>query len=250
MRNQLKLPCLRKENLLLKRFGSSEGVLKCLDVVQICVKGRNGVKVYLEALCIPEICTALKFSPLTEIKNVFSYLNSVVVNPTTENGEVNVLVGLDYYFSLISGKLIRGPPGCPVAIESLLCWIICGRNKSVSKVRNDAVTNLSYLDSSDVVDDSSLKDELKKFSEIESFPSGEINDLVQDNFNETIYFNGLRYVICLPFRSDVELVPDNYEISLRCLPHLLKKLKNDPDLYQEYRRILDSYEKEGIIESV
>ena len=42
-------------------------VLKCLDVVQICVKGRNGVKVYLEALCIPEICSALKFSHLTEI---------------------------------------------------------------------------------------------------------------------------------------------------------------------------------------
>ena len=60
----------------------------------------------------------------------------------------------------------------------------------------------------------------------------------------------MRYVICLPFRSDVELVPDNYEISLRRLPHLLKKLKNDPDLYQEYRRILDSYEKEGIIEKV
>ena len=107
----------------------------------------------------------------------------------------------------------------------------------MSKVRNDAVTNLSYLDSSDVVDDSSLKDELKKFWEIESFHSDEINDLVQDNFNETIYFNGLRYVIRLPFRSDVELVPDNYEISLRRLPHLVKKLKNDPDLYQEYRHI-------------
>ena len=120
----------------------------------------------------------------------------------------------------------------------------------MSKVRNDDATNLTYLDSSDVVDDSSLKDELKKFWEIESSPSDEINDLVQDNFNETIYFNGLRYVIRLAFRSDVELVPDNYEISLRRLPHLLKKLKNDPDLYQEYRHILDSYEKEGIIEKV
>ena len=51
LRKTLKLKSMRKETILMKRFASDEGVLKVLDVVQICVRGRTKtVNVYIEAL--------------------------------------------------------------------------------------------------------------------------------------------------------------------------------------------------------
>ena len=46
--------------ILLKCFASDEGVLKELDVVQICVKGKLKTRnTYIEALCIPFICSPI-----------------------------------------------------------------------------------------------------------------------------------------------------------------------------------------------
>ena len=39
-RNRLDLQCICKDKLILKRFASTDGVLKCLDVVQLCLKGK------------------------------------------------------------------------------------------------------------------------------------------------------------------------------------------------------------------
>ena len=51
LRKTLKLKSTRKETILMKRFASDKGVLKVLDVVQICVRGKTKtVNVYIEAL--------------------------------------------------------------------------------------------------------------------------------------------------------------------------------------------------------
>ena len=94
LRNRLQLRCIRKEKLILKRFGCTEGVLKCLDVVQVCLKGKNGIKVYMEALCVPQICSALKVPSISWVKNNYQYLEDVdIVNPPTDDHEVDILVG-------------------------------------------------------------------------------------------------------------------------------------------------------------
>jgi len=38
---------------------------------------------------------------------------------------VNILVGLDYYHSFFSGRIIRADKG-PVALESVLGWVLSG----------------------------------------------------------------------------------------------------------------------------
>ena len=61
LRKTLKLKSLGKETILMKRFASDEGVLKVLDVVQICVRmKRKTVNVFIEALCIPLLCSPLQ----------------------------------------------------------------------------------------------------------------------------------------------------------------------------------------------
>ena len=39
---------------------------------------------------------------------------------TSGNSEksMDILIGMNYYFNFVTGKIKQGPPGCPVAIES------------------------------------------------------------------------------------------------------------------------------------
>ena len=61
LRKTLKLKTVRKETNLMKRFASDEGVLKILDVVQICARGKTkNVNVFIETLCIPLLCSPIK----------------------------------------------------------------------------------------------------------------------------------------------------------------------------------------------
>ena len=124
LQKRLNLTCIRKEKLIIKTFASSEGRLQTLDVVQLCVKGKNGITVYVEALCVPHICSKLEVPSATRIKRHYTYLSDVeLAKPPTSSHGVEILIGLDYYFSLVSGKIIRGPPGFPVAVESIIGWI-------------------------------------------------------------------------------------------------------------------------------
>ena len=61
LRKTLKLKTVRKETNLMKRFSSGEGVLKILDVVQVCARGKTkNVNVFIETLCIPLLCSPIK----------------------------------------------------------------------------------------------------------------------------------------------------------------------------------------------
>ena len=197
LQNELELKCIRKEKLIVKRFASSEGVLKCLDVVQFCLRG-NGVKIYMEALCVPHICSTIKVPSIGWTKGHYKYLQDLdLVKPPTDFNDVDILVGLDYYYSVISGRVIRGSPGDPVAVESVLGWMVCGRSGG-SSGSNEVFTNLIVVEDDLLEDKLDLKSELTKFWQVETL-HGDINDIVHENFNENINFNGERYVTSLPF---------------------------------------------------
>ena len=65
--------------------------------------------------------------------------------------------------------------------------------------------------------------------------AGDINDIIHEEFNNNILFNGSRYVTTLPFKSKFDFVPDNYQISYKRLLSLLRKMKRNPELKKEYR---------------
>ena len=247
LQKQLRLPCVRKESLILRTFVSYDGRLQKLDVVQVCVKVENGVNVYMEALCVPFICSKLKVPSVNLVKSQYVYLQDVkLAEPPTSIQNVDILVDLDYYFSFVSGKIIRGNPGNPVAVESILGWMVCGPTQLFID-KKETFNNLIRIGDSleGFGEESELKCELKKFWEVES-----VSEDINEKFNENVYFNGKRYVSSLPFKPDITFVPDNYNISYKRLMGLLVKLEKDPKLKVEYMNIFSSYEKDGIIERV
>ena len=92
-----------------------------------------------------------------------------MADPPSNKHKVEILVGLDHYYSLISGRTLRGPPGCPVAIESVLGWIVCGPIYCSDPKNQSVLTNhISAFGEEDFHSDSDLelKLQLKKFWEI------------------------------------------------------------------------------------
>ncbi|KRX43000.1 hypothetical protein T09_14567, partial [Trichinella sp. T9] len=40
---------------------------------------------------------------------------------------IDVLIGIDYYYEFVTGRMRRRATGGPVALETLLGWVVCGR---------------------------------------------------------------------------------------------------------------------------
>ena len=140
LKDTLNLKPIRSELILMKRFVTEEGVLKEIDVVQICVKSKTkSTNVYIAALSIflfyvglfkLTVYLTLDISKYNYLKNL-DFANKY----TFDNSEksIDILIGMDCYFNFVTGKIKRGPPGCPAAIESNFGWILSGSNGTAKK---------------------------------------------------------------------------------------------------------------------
>ena len=252
LRNMLKLRTRRKEKIIIKKFASKEDTVQSLDVVLINIKGKSCQSVNIEALVIPFICAQLENPPLQAIQRNCEHLKKLPLAENVGNNtklEIDVLVGLDYYYSIMTGKIIRGTPSQPIAAESILGWIICGPNRQTGLInkRGTETVLTSIINTepvTNVVD--TLRGELQKFWKI-----GVEDDYdVYEVFKNEVKYVGNRYVTSLPFKPYHDTLSDNYQLSLCRLFSLKKKLDGDENLKKEYDAIFRMYEKEGIIKRV
>ena len=65
--------------------------------------------------------------------------------------------------------------------------------------------------------------------------------------NDVQLKNG-RYEVSLPWREYHESLPDNYDLSLRCLQGLLRRLRQDPAILKEYNAIIQDQLSKGVVE--
>lgn len=93
---------------------------------------------------------------------------------------------------------------------------------------------------------SALRETLDKFWTVEEVNSKE--DVVT-RFQNDIFHNGSLYVTKLPVRPDHDPLPDNFEVCKGRLKGLKKRLMRE-GISQEYGKIIEDYEKAGIIKKV
>ena len=176
LKDTLSLKPIRCELILMKRFATDKGVLKEIDVVEICVKSKTkSTNVYIEALSISFLCLSIQ-GQSAEILDIskYNYLKNLdfADKYTSDNSEkhIDILKGMNYYFNFVTGKIKRGPPGCPVAIESNFGWILSGPNgtaKRKSKFVSSNIANSHTMFVTSITpkidDDLNLKDSIQKF---------------------------------------------------------------------------------------
>ena len=82
----------------------------------------------LTTLVVPLICNPLTSQPINDARNHYDHLLEIDLADSANVGdilEVDVLIGSDFYWSLVTGRVRRGRNG-PMAIHTKVGWILLG----------------------------------------------------------------------------------------------------------------------------
>ena len=239
LKSKLNLAPVKSETLHFNTFGDERYTKQQCDVVQLRLQGSQG-EIEISAICFPTICSAL--SAKVNIDN-YEHLQGLELTDTsiveTSQQNIEVIIGSDYYFDVVSGDVIRDSNG-PVAMSSLFGWILSGptsveesREKFVSKnliLERPKLMTMSPFDIHSENDE--LSNALQKFWDTESLgvredtPTSQLND---GEFLKNIHFdeNEGRYEMCLPWKEGFVPASKEYEMfsEIETLHSRLKKNK-------------------------
>ena len=165
---------------------------------------------------------------------------------------IDILVGSDNYWKLVTGEVINGDSG-PTAMKTRLGWVLTGLDEGISghNLTNLVVTHTMAIDMHVSQDnDQELDKKLKMFWDLESLGIQPNEATVYDEFESSIQFNGERYEVSLPWKESHAPLPDNYDLSLKRLVGLHKRLKENPEILHQYDTVIREQIEGGIVEFV
>ena len=256
-KNKLKLKSIDKENLEIHTFGGYKHSSNEHDVVKLTLSGRDSdIRIPLEAVVVENISSEREPQPINDVAKQYSHLKNLKLADgwLNENNETSfeLLIGLDYYWKVMTGDVIRGEEG-PVALASRIGYILSGPSKGNFKGhKNEKITSNQLTFSFRIQSEQKenrLEDAISKFWSVESLGVEEpqtIMELTQG----TIKHNGERYEVSLPWRENHPVLSDNYFQSKVRLNSLLKKLQKDPEMMKNYKEVIDDQIEKGIVEKV
>ena len=101
LKEQLKLPIIKSENLSIKVFDSTKTNLEKFDVVQLKKQScsSSNFKI-IEAIVVPTICSPLSGQFIEFVKNEYTHLNNIQLsdcNMNNADSQIDVLSGADHY---------------------------------------------------------------------------------------------------------------------------------------------------------
>ncbi|XP_011407350.1 PREDICTED: uncharacterized protein LOC100637140 [Amphimedon queenslandica] len=199
-------------------------------------------------MVVPLICEPLVGLSLTDCIRGYDHLKDLDLEDPGTNGDVielDILIGLDYYWDIVSGEVLRGDSG-PTALYSSLGWLLSGPVASASTTLVTHVLTCGVRAGQEKLE---LTEQLKKFWEIESLGICEKESTLYEQLKKNVTFNGTRYEVTLPWR-DVLSILDNYQLSLIRLNGLLRRLRQNPTLLEEYNKAIVTQLDSGIVKVV
>lgn len=205
--------------------------------MEIGLKTNTGEIIAVTALVVPHICEPLTRQPTRASCEQFHHLRDLkLADPADPDDLLNVdlLIGSDHYWRLVTGRVRWGRNG-PMAIETKCGWILSGpmETQFTSANLTLSVTHTLKIDASPLFDD-----QLKRFWDLETLGISLDEASVYDNFVQQITFNGERYEVSLPWKPTHPPLPDHYELCLKRLSSLLRRLKETPKLLEAYDSIM------------
>ena len=170
VQEKLGLKPIKKESLY--TFGDACFSKKECDLVQLTLQGRNGQDIKIAALSFGNIC-----SPLPGTINLESYPSFLELDladyntASNSNDDIDVLIGSDCYWDVITGHVIRESNGL-AAVSSKFGWLVSGPVQNTKNVDNHVTSNLILQRPSySILNDeqpSNLTDSLARFWDSES----------------------------------------------------------------------------------
>ena len=103
-------------------------MVQTCDNVQLCVQGVNGLNLYLTANTVHVICAPLQNQCIELSRDNIPHLQGLELADNSfghSELEIDLLVDADFYWTFITGRIIRGEYG-PTAVESHVGWMLSG----------------------------------------------------------------------------------------------------------------------------
>ena len=171
---------------------------------------------------------------------------------TSDEEDPDVMLGLDYYWSFITGR-VRRQEGKPIAVESILGWIL--QVNSPEKSSNPShVTTLTCITMSEAKE---INQQLKRFWEIEEIEKSEDSQWskedteVHNAFKDSItHEHDKKYQVRLPVKEDISSLLNNKTGAISRYNSLQIRLKKNPDLGVKYREVMKEYLDNGFAEKI
>ncbi|CAB4030027.1 integrase core domain, partial, partial [Paramuricea clavata] len=250
VRARLQLKSIRSEKVIIKTFGQdNDSKVKRLDVVQVKVKNKSDSRcTSVEAICVPTICSPLTNQYISKTHDLeeFEDLELADHEGDSPNLPVGILIGVDYYHTFITGKVVRSKAG-PVACGTKVGWVVSGKIGTGPPDLHCFETHILRASVECKETSDALRQVLDKFWSVETI--GSSSDCAVSQFENDIGHDGTRYVTKLPFKPDHEQLPDNFSVCEGRLTCLKRRLTSK-GILREYDTIFTEYEKNGIIERV
>ena len=191
------------ESMIIKTFGSEREERRVCDVVQLKISMKDGEPLILSMVVVLHICDPVLVQPINSSKAVYEHLSGVELADSGDIGghlEIDLLIGSDHYWKLVTGRVLRGDSG-PTAVETRLGWVLSGPAEAL---REDTTINFVSTCSSHMLRVDSLNElesldaRLKKFWELESLGILKDEQSVHEHFMQHIAFKQGRYEVHLP----------------------------------------------------
>ena len=243
-----------EQRLSIVTFGSNREQVKVCPIVGVgmCLKGYPPMS--LSLYVVPTICEPLIGQPITacvQQNKQFIGLDLADYSDGNSSLHIDMLIGSDYYWDLVTGSVCRGDGGL-TAVHTKLGWVLSGpafARDSAQCSMNLTTTHVLHVDSQRA-ESAGLEEQLRSFWELESLGIHQEEKTLYDDFTSNVAFQDGRYKVSLPWKEFHDPLPDNYQLSLKRLRGLLCRLKQDPIILKEYDRTIKDQLDKGIIEVV
>ncbi|XP_074654920.1 uncharacterized protein LOC141908655 [Tubulanus polymorphus] len=230
------------EILNLSIFGDTKSKQRKYDRVKLAIKTETG-DVPISALVKSNITTPMS-NHIKDTRNLHYLSGLKLAHPVSgrESFEIALLIGSDYYWSLVEDKVVRG--NGPTAVASKLGYLLSGPLKNSSHDRCDYANFI-------LTDDTHERDQLENFWRVETLgikhPINE--ELTFENYaTDCIEKAGNQYVAQLPWRPEHPPLPTNRLNTANRTRAMVRKLNNDTR--KIYDRIIEDQIARGFIESI
>ena len=232
--------------------GASKSSLRKRIVFTVAPVDKSGQPQCIEALTTPVICRPAEAVEIHPRR--WSHLQNIVFPEEfpREEQEIDVLIGLDFYYSFVTRDIVKGGSSEPVAVRTTLGWVFCGPTGG-----HDQECSVSM--NVQIGAEEQLNETLQKFWDLESIgirpaessiSTTHAEDVTLKKFKETLTYNDGRYEVSLPWKEDRVALKDNYRQAERRLYNLEKKLLHEPMKAESYGEAINKYAENGVAEEV
>ena len=249
---QLKLHPKGSKSVVVNTFGNEKGKSDVYNEYEFCVKNdKRGCHLYMTGFAVPFICSPLMDQKVELVENVFPMLQSLDLSDIGEkSGEIDLLIGADYYWSVVDGETKRCGNDGLVAVNSRLGWVLSGpyqwKNPDAEAV--NLITHVLNVQCYE--EEKLLSAQVEKFYHLDTIGIAENEMSVYERFLTDVKFEDRRYKVQLPFKEDFPMVEDHYVACLALLQKLKCRLDKNPKMLERYDEVMQNQLKLGIIEEV